>query len=83
MQHYVIIFDYATPCLGKGIEISGIAHTLDKARKILAKASKDEKEYAKEHGFQILCDDEDCFDAGEPGNYEEEHACFYIREVVQ
>ena len=82
MKHYVVIFDGATPCLGSVIEISGIAHSLKKAKEILAKASEDEKEYAKENGFVIRADTDDEFDAGEDGNYEEEHAHFYIREVV-
>ena len=81
MKHYVVMFNGATPCLGNVVEISGIAHSLEEAKEILAKVSEDEKEYAKENGFVIYADTDIEFDAGEDGNYEEEHAYFYIKEV--
>ena len=39
------------------------------------------KSIAKENGWEILCDSDIEFDAGEEGNYNAEHSCFYIKEV--
>ena len=83
MKHYVIIFDYAIDkTYSNGIEICGVTHSLDEAKEILATASADEKEYAKEHGYTIYTDTDMEFDAGEDGYYASEHAHYYIEEVM-
>lgn len=82
MKHYVVIFDWAAEKIcSSGIEISGVTHSLEEAKAILASASADEREYAKEHGYTIYADTNVEFDAGEDGYYEAEHAHFYIVEV--
>ena len=82
MKHYIVIFDWAAEKLcSNGIEISGVAHSMEEAKEILASASADEREYAKEHGYTVYADTDVEFDAGEDGYYVSEHAHFYIQEV--
>ena len=84
MTHYVVMCDWAISgsFIDSGVDITGIAHSLDEAKEIFAKAVIDEKKYAEEHNFTIYEDSEVEFDAGEEGNYIEEHAHFFIREVM-
>ena len=86
MKHYVVLFDYGISAYAfdnfNGIEIVGVAHTLEEAKEILAKESIEEKTYAMKHDWEILEDSDIEFDAGEAGNYVEEHAHFYIKEVI-
>lgn len=82
MKHYVVVYDYAIDGVCEaGIEIVAVKHTLKEAKEILAEKVVDERKYAKENGWEILCDSDIEFDAGEEGNYNAEHSCFYIKEV--
>lgn len=82
MKHYVVLLDWAVDNMGaKGVSITGVAHSLDKAKELFAKVVVDEKKYAKEHDWTIYVDSDDEFDAGEDGSYDAEHAHFYIEEV--
>ena len=65
-----------------GVNITGVAHSLEEAKEIFAKAVVDEKAYAKEHNWHIYEDSDVCFDAGEEGFYNAEHTRFYIEEVA-
>lgn len=83
MKHYVIIFDWAADnTLSSGIEIVGVTHSLEEAKEIFANAVYDERAYAREHGYTIHANTDVEFDAGEDGNYEKEHAHFYIQGVM-
>lgn len=85
MKHYVVLCELATR-FSNGIayetHVSGVGHTLDEAKEILATVSVDEKEYAYEHNWEIQENSDVCFCAGEQDNYDEEHAHFYIEEVI-
>lgn len=87
MKHYVVICDTAFESgenykdVTEFVEVSGIAHSLKKAKEILAKAVIGEKQYADEHGWIIHHDTDEEFMAGECGNYAREHAHFFIKEV--
>lgn len=82
MSHYVILCDWAIDSMcDSGVSILGIAHSLEEAKEIFAKAVIDEKKYAKENGWEIFEDTDVCFDAGEEGFYATEHTHFYIQEV--
>lgn len=82
MKHYVVLCDWAVDQMGEsGVSITGVAHTLEEAKEIFAKAVIDEKKYAEENGWEIFEDTDICFDAGEEGFYVAEHAHFYIEEV--
>lgn len=82
MKHYIVLCDWAVDKMGEsGVSITGVAHTLEEAKEIFAKAVVDEKKYAEEHGWEIWADTDTCFDAGEEGFYAAEHAHFYIEEV--
>lgn len=84
MKHYVVLCDLAVR-FSNGISyethVTGVAHTFEEAKEILATASTEEKEYAYEHNWDIQEDSDVCFCAGEQGNYDDEHAHFYIEEV--
>ena len=83
MKHYVILCDWAVENQGaQGINVSGVAHSLNEAKEIFAKAVVDEKKYAEENGWKIYVDSDVEFDAGEDGYYASEHAHFYIEEVM-
>ena len=89
MKHYVIIHDYAAESgknhddVSSGTEIVGIAHSHDKAKEKLAKASADERQYAKENGWVVQVDSDEAFAAGEANNYDREHTDFYIEEIAE
>lgn len=83
MKHFVVLCDWAVDHLCEhGINITGVAHSLDEAKEIFAKAVVDEKEYAKENNWTIYENTDVCFDAGQDGMYVTEHAHFYIEEVM-
>jgi hypothetical protein len=82
MKHYVILYDAAAGGMGYDeTHVTAVAHDLDEAKRILQEKSKDEKQYAYEHGWEIYVDSDDEFDAGEDGYYDAEHAHFYIEEI--
>ena len=80
MKHYVILCDWAAND-AEDVSITAVAHTLEEAKEIFAKAVVDEKKYAEENGWEIFEDSDIEFDAGESGFYAAEHAHFYIVEV--
>lgn len=80
MKHYVILCDWAANDT-EGVDITGVAHSLEEAKEIFAKAVVGEKKYAEENGWEIFTDIDVEFDAGEEGYYAAEHARFYIQEV--
>ena len=80
MKHYVVLCDWAVND-AEGVNITGVAHSLEEAKEIFAKAVVDEKKYAEDNGWEIYEDLDVCFDAGEDGYYATEHAIFYIEEV--
>ena len=84
MKHYVVLCDWAVDngCMEQGVNITGVAHTLEEAKAIFADAVVDEKQYAKENNWTVYEDTDVCFDAGEDGYYNAEHAHFYIEEVM-
>lgn len=85
MKHYVILHDYAAEDIhgitSGDIVVAGVAHTPKEAGEKLASASNDERQYAKERGWEIFEDSSTEFDAGEEGNYTAEHSHYYIKEV--
>lgn len=82
MKHYVVLCDSAVDGMGYDeTHVTGVVHSLEEAKKILAEKSMEDKEYAREHGWTIYTDTDDEFDAGEDGFYAAEHTHFYIEEV--
>ena len=83
MKHYVVLCDWAVDHLSEhGVNIAGVAHTLEEAKEIFAKAAIDERKYALDNNWKIYENTDICFDAGEEGYYASEHACLYIEEVI-
>jgi hypothetical protein len=82
MRHYVILSDCAVEGMGyHEAHAVAVAHSLRKAKRILAKKVAEERQYAVEHDWTVLIDCAKEFDAGESGNYESEHAHFYIEKI--
>ena len=82
MKHYVVVYDVAVDNVGLDeARVIGVTHTIGAARAILAEQSAEEKEYAREHGWEIYADNADEFDAGEDGFYAAEHAHYYIEAI--
>lgn len=84
MKHFVVMCDWAisSSFIDCGVDVTGVAHSLEEAKEIFAKAVVDEKKYAEDNGWTIYEDSDAEFDAGEEGNYTEEHAHFFIQEVM-
>lgn len=80
MKHYVVLCDWAMND-AEGVDITGVAHSLEEAKEIFAKAVVDEKKYAEDNNWVIFQDIDVEFDAGEEGYYAAEHARFYIQGV--
>ena len=80
MEHFVVINDWSNDyeC---GVTILGVTHTLEEAKELFDNSVKEERDYAKEHGYEIYDDDENEFDAGEDGYYAREHTRVYIQQV--
>lgn len=83
MKHYVVLYDWSVEnkFIANGIEVVGVAHSLEEAKKMLAEAATDEKAYAEKYEWEIFEDSDVEFDAGESGNYDAEHAHYFIKEV--
>lgn len=85
MTHFVVVYDYSIEGLSssgipvRDTDIVGITHTLEEAKVLLSEASTDEKQYAQENNWDILVDTDVEFNAGEPGNHENEYAHYYIK----
>ena len=83
MKHYVVLCDWAVDHLCEfGVSIIGVAHSIEEAKEIFAKAVVNERKYAEENNWTVYEDSDVCFDAGEDGFYATEHARLYIEEVV-
>ena len=81
MSHYVVINDWATND-AEGVDIIAVKHTLEEAKEIFNKQVTNEKEFAKEHEYEIFEDTDVMFDAGETGYWAAEHTKLYIQGVV-
>ena len=82
MTHYLVIHDWAcSDIYDNGVDIIGIAHSLEEAKKLFNEKVLAEKEVAVENNWEIY-DDNDCmFDAGEDGYYVSAHTKLYIQMV--
>ena len=83
MEHYIVMCDWAVSgsFIESGVDITGITHSLEEAKEMFAQAVIDEKKYAEDNNWTVYIDSDVEFDAGEDGNYVQEHAHFYIQEV--
>lgn len=82
-MHYVILCDWAVDHMSdRGVDVIGIAHSLDEAKGMFAKAVIDEKNHAVENDYEIYENSDVEFDAGEDGYYNAEHVRLYIQEVM-
>ena len=82
MIHYVIVCDSAVDGMGYDeTHVVAVKHDLDEAKRVFQEQSKDDKQYAIEHGWEIYVDTDDEFDAGEDGYYTTEHVHFYIEKI--
>jgi hypothetical protein len=80
MKHFVIICEWASGC-ERGTNVVGVEHSLEEAKEVLSRSLADERQYAKEEGLEIYADCDTEFDAGEDGNYTENHVYLYIQTV--
>lgn len=82
MKHYVVLCDSAVDKIGfDETHVTAVTHCLEEAKRILKEKSQDDREYAREHNWEIFTDSDEEFDAGESGFYAAEHTHFYIEEV--
>lgn len=77
-SHYVIVLDWATE-EDEGVQILGVAHTLDDAEKIFNEQIVEEKRFAEENGYSIEEDTRHAFSAGIVGYWRDNHTTLYIQ----
>lgn len=80
MKHYVIVNDWAYE-YESGTTILGVTHSLEEAKVIFNASVENEREFSKEHGWEVYDDCETVFDAGEDGYYVSNHTNLYIQMV--
>jgi hypothetical protein len=81
MKHFIVMRDWANEDFDKEIEILGVAHTEDEAKKIFKQYVDEERQYALEQDFVIYEDCDTVFDAGVDGEYASKHTILCIRQV--
>lgn len=83
MGHYVVINEWA--CSGFmedcGVNIVGVAHSLEEAKSLFNSVVTIEKDLAVENDYEIYEDEDTIFDAGEEGYYVSNHTKLYIQKV--
>lgn len=79
-SHYVVVLDWATEDDGD-VQILGVAHTLDDAKRIFNEQITEEKMIAADNGYTIDEDTGHVFCAGIMGNWRNNHITLYIQGV--
>lgn len=79
-KHYVVVLDWAHD-EDYGVELIAVCHTMEDALDKFAERIGDEKEFAREHGFEIEEDTATVFEAGIMGEWRIYHTLLYI-EIV-
>jgi hypothetical protein len=80
MEHYVVVHEWSCD-YENGSTVLGVGHSLEEAKVIFNNNIDEEKEYAKENGYEIYDDTDVVFDAGEEGYYSRSHTMMYIQGV--
>jgi len=80
MEHYVVVLDWANND-AEAVAILGVAHTLDDAKAIFAEHVAEEKELAKNNGWEVESDTDVQFEAYENGYYAVAHTVLWIQAV--
>jgi hypothetical protein len=78
-ERYVVILDWAVD-YESGIEVVGVAHNEDEAKKIFAECVKKERINARNNNFTIADDTEDYFDSGKDGYWAQNHITVSIKK---
>ena len=81
MEHWVVIKYWASD-YELGVDVVGIAHSFEEAKKTFADEVAKERPNAIEEGYRVYGDGEGIFDAGEEGYYSKEHICIEIKHVA-
>ena len=79
-EHYVVIIDWSKED-DYGIEILGVAHSMEEAKQIFNANIDKERGLAEENGYTIYEESETEFDAGIAGFYITNHGRLYIQKV--
>ena len=79
-SHYVIVLDWATED-DSSVDIVGVFHSLDYAKEKFEKYVVEEKQLARDNGYDIETDNEMIFDAGIMGYWRDNHITLYIQGV--
>lgn len=79
-NHYVIVLDWAIED-DEAVEILGVTHTFEDAKKIFNENLPEQKGYAEEYGYEVYADTEVQYEAGINGEWRMEHTSLYIQGV--
>lgn len=79
-SHYVIVLDWAVED-DERVEILGVAHTLEDAKKIFNENLFEQREYTEEYGYKVYTDTDVMYEAGVSGEWRIEHTALYIEGV--
>ena len=81
MKHFIVMRGWANEDFDKEIEILGVSHTEDEAKKIFNQYVDEERRYALEQDFVIYKDCDTVFDARAKGEYASKYTILCIRQV--
>ena len=82
MTHYVVVLDWAAND-AEGVEIIAVKHTPEEAKQIFDEQLVNEMKLAKENGWHIEVNSNQCFEAYEEGWYATAHSALYVEEVTE
>lgn len=80
-KHYVVVLEWSTED-EEGVQILGVEHTFDEAKKIFDEYLVKEREFVEEHGYEIDEDTSCVFCAGIMGYWKDNHTTLYIQGVM-
>ena len=82
-KHWVVIAEWCVDYQG-GFSVVGVFHSFEKAHDaFVARVESDDRKQAEENGYDILEDNDICFDSGKTGYYSQDHICVCIKEVSE
>ena len=87
-MHYVVAYEYGISCGGEsedycnGTEIIAVVHSSEKAAQVLKEKSADEREFALEHGWIVVHDNNETFYAHDSKD-KREFSYYFIKPVTE
>lgn len=75
---YIVVLSWGGEPETPNSEVIGVSRSFAIARQMFLKQKEEEVETTKHKGWEIYCDSDMCYDAGQRGYYNEHHSTLYI-----